>query len=148
MAGKKTLAITDRQYSLLRVLWSSGPLTVRELMSKVPQGDQQPYTTVLGMLQNMEKAGLVTHEKQGVTYRYRPSAGEQETTGKLLRDFLARFFGGSAEKLVLGLVDADELDAADLRELEAKLAAGVAGKSPNAKDKRQTRTRQAKGKRK
>ena len=66
----------------------------------------------------------------------------------MLRDFVARFFGGSAEKLVLGLVDADELDAADLRELEAKLAAGVVRKSPNAKDKRQTKTRRAKGKRK
>ena len=121
MAGKKILAITDRQYALLRLLWEYGPLTVRELMVKLPDGDVQPYTTILGMLQNMEKVKLVTHEKEGVTYRYRPAADEQETTSKLLRDFVGRFFGGSAERLVMGLVDADELGVAELRELQSQL---------------------------
>ena len=32
MAGRKVLAITDRQFAVLRVLWQHGPLTVRELM--------------------------------------------------------------------------------------------------------------------
>ena len=61
MAGRKTLAITDRQFEALRVLWDHGPLTVRQLMERLPRGDRQPYTTVLGLLQNMEKAGLVGH---------------------------------------------------------------------------------------
>ena len=34
-------------------------------MEHLPRGDKQPYTTVLGLLQAMEKAGLVDHEKQG-----------------------------------------------------------------------------------
>jgi predicted transcriptional regulator len=122
VAGKKTLAITDRQYQLLRVLWQCGPLTVRELLKKLPEGEQQPYTTVLGMLQNMEKAGLVIHDKEVVTYRYRPAVSEQDTNRKLLRDFVNRFFGGSVERLVLGLVDAEELRPEDLRELEASLS--------------------------
>ena len=65
VAGRKAIAITDRQFAVLRVLWASGPLTVRELMEHLPRGDRQPYTTVLGLLQSMEKAGLVVHEKEG-----------------------------------------------------------------------------------
>ena len=57
MAGRKTIAITDRQFAALRVLWAHGPLTVRELMGQLPRGDSQPYTTVLALLQGMEKAG-------------------------------------------------------------------------------------------
>ena len=126
VVGRKGLAIIERQFAVLRVLWAHGPQTVRGLMEFLPRGDRQPYTTVLGLLQGMEKAGLVDHEKQGVTHRYRPALSRQEGTGSLLADFLARFFHGSAEKLVLGLVDAQELAPDDLRAIEARLAGAAA----------------------
>jgi predicted transcriptional regulator len=132
MAGRKTLAMTDRQFAILRLLWEHGPLTVRQLLERLPGGGRQPYTTVLGMLQTMEKAGLVAHEAEGTTYRYQAAVSRQAALGTLLRDFMSRFFRGSAEELVLGLVDADELTAADLRDLEAKL------KPPNRQSRRRS----------
>jgi len=135
MAGRKTIAITDRQFGVLRVLWACGPLTVRELMEHLPRGDRQPYTTVLGLMQGMEKAGLVAHEKEAQTHRYRPTLTEREATKSLLSDFLGRFFHGSAESLVLGLVDACELDPDALKAIEARLATTPAqtpeAESPN-----------------
>jgi predicted transcriptional regulator len=121
MAGRKTLAMTDRQFAILQLLWEQGPRTVRQLMEHLPVGERQPYTTVLGMLQTMEKAGLVRHEEEGLTYRYTAAASRQAALGTLLRDFVTRFFRGSAEDLVLGLVDVNELSADDLREIEARL---------------------------
>jgi len=125
MAGRKALAITERQFSVLRVLWEQGPLTVRELLEHLPGGDRQPYTTVLGLLQNMQKAGLVEAEKEGITHRYRPSVSRQEATGSLLSDFLTRFFHGSAEQLILGLVDARQVAPDELSAIEARLAASA-----------------------
>jgi len=125
MAGRKTIAITDRQFAVLRALWASGPLTVRELMDLLPDGDRAPYTTVLGLLQSMEKGGLVVHEKEAQTHRYRPTQTEREATSSLLADFLGRFFHGSAERLVLGLVDAQQIDPAALKAIETKLAAAT-----------------------
>ncbi len=135
MAGRKGLAITERQFAVLRLLWTHGPLTVRGLMEHLPRGDRQPYTTVLGLLQGMEKAGLVDHEKQGITHRYRPLVSQTEGTSSLLSDFLARFFHGSAEQLVLGLVDAQELKPDELRAIEDRIAA-KAGRSTSAPGKR------------
>jgi predicted transcriptional regulator len=123
MAGRKVLVITDRQFMALRIFWEHGPLTVRGLMEHLPRGDRQPYTTVLGLLQSMEKAGLVEHDKEGLTHRYRPTVSRREATGSLLSDFLGRFFHGSAEQLVLGLVDAQQLAPDELRAIEAKLKA-------------------------
>src|SRR5438067_857483 len=131
MAGRKTIAITERQFAVLRVLWERGPLTVRELMEHLPHGDRQPYTTALGLVQTMEKAGLLAHEKEGLTHRYRPTVSRREATGSLLSDFLARFFHGSAEQLILGLVDAEQLAPDDLRAIEARLA-GAGGEAPPA----------------
>lgn len=121
MAGRKTIALTQRQFAALEVLWEQGPLTVRELQRRLPGGEHQPYTTVLGLLQNMERAGLLTHTEEGQTYRYAAAMSRQEATGRLLHDILHRFFRGSARALVLGLVDAEALTPRDLRAIEAQL---------------------------
>ena len=136
MAGRKTIAFTDRQFSALKLLWKHGPLTVREIMTHLPRGQRQPYTTVLGLLQSMEKAGLVSHEEEGLTYRYLPAVSRQEATRTLLRDFVGRFFQGSAEALVLGLVDAEELEPSELREIEIKLRQASHGKSVKPRGRR------------
>jgi predicted transcriptional regulator len=141
MAGRKTLAITDRQFEALRILWDHGPLTVRQLMEYLPRGDRQPYTTVLGLLQNMEKAGLVRHEEEGLTYRYLPAVSRQQATGTLLHDFLARFFRGSAEALVLGLVDTQALSPEELRDIEVRLSRAGPGKGSAEKSSREGKER-------
>jgi predicted transcriptional regulator len=132
MAGRRTLAITERQFGVLRVLWEHGPLTVRGLMEHLPRGDRQPYTTVLGLMQTMEKAGLLEHEKEGLTHRYRPLITRKEATGNLLSDFLGRFFHGSAEQLILGLVDAEQLAPDELGAIEARLVKANGGKNTEA----------------
>jgi predicted transcriptional regulator len=136
MAGQKPLAIPDRQFAALQVLWEHGPLTVRQLMEHLPRGDRQPYTTVLGLLQNMEKAALVTHEEEGLTYRYVPAISRQEATRRLLSDFVRRFFRGSAEALVVGLVDAETLSPEELREIEAKISRSRTTGATRRRDKK------------
>jgi len=143
VAGRKTLALTDRQFEVLGLLWEHGPLTVRELLGRLPRGSDLPYTTVLGLLQTMEKAGLVTHDAEKQVHRYRPLVSRDQATGNLLADFLKRFFHGSAERLVVSLVDARHLSAADLREIEAKLAQ-AGSESPD----RSTESRPRRGRRK
>ena len=133
MAGRKALALTERQFAVLQVLWERGPLTVRGLMEHLPGGERQPYTTVLGLLQNMEKVGLVTHAEEGATYRYAPALTRRAATGALLRDFVARFFRGSAEALVQGLVDSAALSPEDLRDIEARLGGAAGARKPRRK---------------
>jgi BlaI family transcriptional regulator, penicillinase repressor len=122
MSRRKQLAITQRHFEVLSLLWEHGPMTVRELLERLPRERPLPYTTVLGLLQNMERAGLATHDVESQTHRYRALLSRQQATGTLLADFVDRFFRGSAERLVLGLVDAQKLSAADLRDIEANLA--------------------------
>lgn len=121
MAGKKQLAITERQFAVLELLWEHGPMTVREILTRLRGGRSLPYTTVLGLLQGMERGGLVAHGGEQPGHRYRPVLSRREATGTLLGDFVRRFFRGSAERLVQGLVDARHLSGDELRTIEAKL---------------------------
>lgn len=134
MARRKQLAISERQFEVLNLLWEHGPMTVREIREQLVRAADLPYTTVLGLLQVMEREGLVVHEQENQTHRFRPSLSRREGTSQLLTDFVRRFFSGAAEKLVLGLVDAQQLSADDLRELEGRLAAHV----PSAPSGRKT----------
>jgi predicted transcriptional regulator len=122
MARRKQLAISERQFEVLNLLWEHGPMTVREIRERLDRAADLPYTTVLGLLQVMERERLVVHEEENQTHRFRPSLSRREGTSQLLTDFVRRFFCGAAEKLVLGLVDAQQFSADDLRELEARLA--------------------------
>jgi predicted transcriptional regulator len=131
MPRRKQLAITQRHFEVLGLLWEHGPMTVRELLERLPSERPLPYTTVLGLLQNMERAGLAAHDVESQTHRYRALVSRQHATGTLLSDFIERFFRGSAERLVLGLVDAQKLSAADLREIEARLADTPAQADPD-----------------
>src|SRR2546421_5403374 len=102
MAGRKQLAITERQFAVLELLWEHGTLTVRDVLGRLSRGENLPYTTVLGLLQGMERAGLVAHGEEQPAHRYRPTLTRDEATGTLLGDFLRRFFRGSAKRLGFG----------------------------------------------
>src|SRR4051812_2753990 len=141
MARGKQLAISERQFEVLNLLWEYGPMTVHQLRVRLPRGQDLPYTTVLGVLQVMEREGLVTHDVESSTHRYRPLLTQRQGTTRLLSDFVQRFFHGAAEKLVLGLVDARALSADDLIRLEAQLSNPAAQPEPSTKPSSSRRTR-------
>ena len=114
MAGKSPSALSGREYAILKLLWERGPLTVREVKDELTGGaeerdDDIPYTTVLSLLQLMEKKEYVTHESEGKSYRYKAKVARSKTTGLVIRDFVGRFFDGSTEALLLGLADSPEV---------------------------------------
>jgi predicted transcriptional regulator len=141
MPRRKQLAITERQFEVLNLLWEHGPMTVRDLLDRLDRDHPLPYTTVLGLLQNMERAELVAHDVENQTHRYRAIHSREQATSRLLTDFVAKFFRGSAERLVLGLVDAEQLSADDLRQIEAQLAETPSESAPPSRRPKSSRTK-------
>ena len=122
---------TDGELAILRVLWSKGPSTVRQVHGVLALGRELGYTTVLKLLQIMTEKGLTTREALGLQHVYTPRRTEQDTQRQLVQDLLDRAFDGSTSQLVLQALATTAATPAELREIRRLLAA--AGTAPKEK---------------
>ena len=71
------------------VLWSAhGPLTVREVLERLPSQRALAYTTVMTVLSNLHRKAVVDREPAGKAYNYRPSRTREEVAAASLREIL------------------------------------------------------------
>ena len=108
---------TPAELEILRVLWSRGPSTVREVQEALGPERGAGYTTVLKLMQIMAEKGLVDRDERDRTHVYRARLSEEQTQRQLVRDLLDRAFGGSATKLVMQALAARRASADELREI-------------------------------
>ena len=120
---------TDAELAILRVLWSRGPSTVRQVYEVLSDGRTLAYTTALKLLQIMTDKGLTTRESLGLQHVYTARRTEQDTQRQLVKDLLDRAFSGSTSQLVMQALATTAASPAELREIRRLLgAAGGAAK--------------------
>ncbi|MEZ5286693.1 MAG: BlaI/MecI/CopY family transcriptional regulator [Vicinamibacterales bacterium] len=113
---------TDAELAILRVIWTEGPSTVRQIRDVLQRSRPVLYTTVLKLLQIMTTKGLVRRETRGRGHVYAAAVSAQRTKRQLVRDLLDRAFGGSASELVLQALATTRASAEELAEIERLLA--------------------------
>ncbi len=114
---------TERELEALKVLWDKSEATVREVCEAMnAAGEDLAYTTVLSLLQVMEQKGLVEHRREGKAYVYLPRIEREKTFRRLAAGFLERVFDGALDEYLVHALESRRLTAAELDELEAKIA--------------------------
>ncbi len=108
---------SELELQVLGLLWDHGSLTVRDVLERLPDGKDRAYTTVLTVLQVMERKKLVRHRTERRTHIYAARVTREEVTAPLLSGLVRHVFGGKATAAMAQLLDASELDAAELQEL-------------------------------
>ena len=121
IAAMKRRRPTDAELAILRVLWTRGPSTVREVVDAMRH--QGAYTTVLKTLQIMTGKGLVGRDDAARTHVYAAAASEGSTQRQLVTDLMQRLFDGSAAKLVLHALEAGKASSEELAEIRKLLDA-------------------------
>ena len=108
---------TDAELSILRVLWTRGPSTVRQVLETLAGERGTGYTTVLKLLQIMTEKGLVARDESDRTHVYHARYGEADTQRQLVDDLLDRAFGGSAMQLVMSALSSRKTSRKELAEI-------------------------------
>src|ERR1044071_7140650 len=117
---------TDAELAILRVLWTRGPSTVREVAEVL--GRQGAYTTVLKLLQIMTEKRLVRRDDTTRSHVYEAAYSEDQTQKQLVSDLMQRAFDGSAAKLVLQALAAGETSPEEIAEIRKLLDAYRGGR--------------------
>ena len=112
---------TKLELSILRVLWESGPRSVRDIQTILNESKPTGYTTVLKMLQIMTEKGLVERDETVRPQIYRARHSQDQTQKHLLRDLIQRAYGGSVKALVMHALGTRKASPADLEAIEKLL---------------------------
>ena len=115
MARGRSETLTEREAAIMDVIWRLGVATAEEVRVGLP--DPPHDSTIRTLLRVLESKGYVRHEVVGKAYSYRAVVDRQKAQRHALGSLLARFFGGSAEDLVLRLIEDDQITPEQLAEL-------------------------------
>jgi predicted transcriptional regulator len=122
MPPKRSITLTQAELRLMRILWDRGESTVADMVSATADEGPLAYTSVLTTIRVMESKGYVTHRQDGRAFLYTSSIGEQEASRSEVRHVLQRFFGNSRERLLLSLLDDQEITPEELKRLKEAIA--------------------------
>jgi BlaI family transcriptional regulator, penicillinase repressor len=118
MARKRAAdQLTPLELEIMKILWETGPAMVQTVQQRLPEDRALAYTTVQTMLNVLHRKGKVKRTLKDRAYFYRPAVEKAQAMRHAVGDIVDRMFGGSAESLVLSLVEARQLSPERLSEL-------------------------------
>lgn len=112
---------SELELQVLSVLWETSEATAREVSESLPDGKKRAYTTVLSVMQMMEKKGLVTRTSEGVAHIWSATVSRNEVTVPLVRKLKRNVFGGSASAIVQQLLGGDKVSPEEIAEIRTIL---------------------------
>lgn len=115
MVRKQLNELGSLQRQVMEALWSLEEATVHDLREAL--ATEHAYTTVLSVLQKLEKAGWVGHRRDGRTYVWRAERSREEEGQSALGKLVDRLFAGDPMVAFEHLLEDGRLDADDLGEL-------------------------------
>ncbi|PYS29341.1 MAG: CopY family transcriptional regulator [Acidobacteria bacterium] len=119
MARRKTEHLTPLELEIMHVLWETGPANVQSVQQHLKR--ELAYTTVQTMLNILHRKGKVKRTLKDRAYFYKPAVSRSQVVGQHMSDIVDRLFGGSAESLVMSLVETKHLTPQKLARLQKLL---------------------------
>lgn len=112
---------TASELEILRVLWTRGPSTVREVHDSLKETKTLGYTTVLKLLQIMTTKGIVRRNETERAHVYQAGVPAAQTKRQLAGDMLQRVFEGSASDLMMHALAGKRASREEIEELRRLL---------------------------
>lgn len=124
----KRPSISDAERIVLKALWTCGQATVREIHELLTNdGNDWNRSTVITLLQRLEKKGYVTSDKSEFAFVFRPAVSRDEVLHQELKAVADELADGAAAPLVLAFAYRHRFTAEEieqfrkaLKEMEAK----------------------------
>jgi predicted transcriptional regulator len=119
MSGQ--LLPSNLELQALTVLYAEGPSTVPIVLENIADGKERAYTTILSVMQSLERKGLVKATREGRAHIYKPTKSQASIISPLAKDFVLNAFGGSVGHAILHLLSTGNLTPEEKTDVERLL---------------------------
>src|SRR5579871_2491724 len=116
----RSQTLTGQELEIMKIVWEREQTTVRDVYEALLERRKVAYTTVMTMMKILEQKGFLKKSQEERAYVYRAAQPKGQVIGAMVREFVNRVFNGSAEPLLVHLVEDHHLSQKDLEEI-AKL---------------------------
>jgi BlaI family penicillinase repressor len=113
----KTPTLTEQELEIMKIIWERDRATVRDVYEALLERRKIAYTTVMTMMNILEQKKYLRKSAEDRAYIYRPSKPKKQVIQGMVREFVDRVFNGSAEPLLVHLIEDRKLTNKDLEEL-------------------------------
>ena len=112
--SKRLHEIGELQREVMEIVWSRGEASVHDVRAALKRDRPPAYTTVLSVLQKLEKNGWLRHRRKGRTYLYRARRSREQEGRSSLEEVVARVFASDPMAAFQHLLSDPSLDEGDL----------------------------------
>ncbi len=112
---------TDRELTLLKILWRDGPSSIKHIHAVFPIRPKPAYTSLQTNLQGMLDKGYVTRQADQHAHIYVPALSQQDVEQRAVKDLIRRVFDGSALRLLTTALTTEQTSPEELKRLQAAL---------------------------
>ena len=130
---KKPAKPSDLEMQILSVLWEKGDSTVREVLEAMPDGKKRAYTSILSVMQVMEKKGLLRHTTRGTAHVYSPAVNKKKIIQPFMRKILDEVFGGKPSVMMQALLKETSISNNEMAQIQKILKDAKTTKSEKDK---------------
>jgi BlaI family transcriptional regulator, penicillinase repressor len=107
-----------QELQIMNVVWDRGRVTVRDVYEELRRRRQVAYTTVMTMMNILDQKGFLKRiPGEDRAFVYEPARSRQTVMRATVKEFIDRVFGGSANPLMLHLIEDKHITEKDLDEL-------------------------------
>src|ERR1700682_3677805 len=116
--------LTPHELDIMKLVWKRGQATVRDVYEDLRARRRIAYTSVLTMMNVLERKGHLRKRAEGRSFFYQSTRPRGRVVGAMVREFLDRVFNGAAEPLLVQLVEDRRLTHRDLEALARRIREG------------------------
>jgi BlaI family penicillinase repressor len=113
--------LTELQQAIVDFIWSSRSATAEQVREGLSPGFRLKDSTVRTLLRRLEERGYLTHRVEGKAFIYESAVPPRSLAARAVKQIIERFWAGSAEQFLAGMVDEKVLTAAQIRKLADKV---------------------------
>lgn len=113
--------LTALQQAILERLWAQGEATAERLREALRPEHPLKDSSVRTLLRRLEARGYVSHRVDGKTFVYSAAIPPRGVAAGAVREIIDRFWSGSVEKFLVGMIDEKVLSKRALERLARRV---------------------------